>query len=98
MEARGTAMHHIQLNDQLYQEAQRRATEAGFGSVDEYFADMLQHDLEDTENLDHFFTPERLAHIDRSIAQIEAGQGLTSEQAKAELARRRDEWLRQNPR
>lgn len=59
---------------------------------------MLQHDLEDTENFDHLFTPERLAHIDRAIAQIEAGQGLTSEQAKAGLARCRDEWLRQNPR
>ncbi len=91
-------MHQIQLNDQLYQQAQRRATEAGFGSVDEYVADMLQHDVEEEETLDQFFTPERLAHIDRSIAQIEAGQGLTSEQAKAELAKRRDEWLRQNPR
>jgi hypothetical protein len=91
-------MHQIQLNDQLYQEAQRRAAEAGFGSVDEYVADVLQHDLEETENFDHLFTPERLAHIDLAIAQIEAGQGLTSEQAKAELAKRRDEWLRQNPR
>jgi hypothetical protein len=90
-------MHEIRLSDQLYQEAQRRAVEAGFPSVDEYVADVLQHDLhEEPENLDHLFTPERLAHIDRAIAQIDAGMGLTSQQADAELAKRRAEWLRQN--
>jgi hypothetical protein len=65
-------MHKIQLNDQLYQEAQRRAAEAGFDSVDEYVADILQQDIEETENLDDFFTfftPARLAHIDRAAAQ-----------------------------
>lgn len=61
-------MHVIQLNDQLYQDAKRRAAEAGFGSVDEYVADILQQDLEETENLDHFFTPQRLAQIDRAAA------------------------------
>ncbi len=67
--------------------------------MDDYVADVLQHDLqEETENFDHLFTPERLAPIDRAIAQIEAGQGLTKEQAAAELAERRDKWLRQNAR
>ena len=90
-------MHKIQLDDQLFQEAQRRAAAAGFGSVDEYVADVLQHDLrEEPENFDHLFTPERLAHIDRAAAQIAAGQGLTLEQAEAELTKRRDEWLRRN--
>lgn len=89
-------MHQIQLNDHLYQEALRRATEAGFSSVDDYVADVLQHDLlEETENFDHLFTPERLAHIDGAAAEIDAGQGLTSDQVDAELAKRRDEWLRQ---
>jgi hypothetical protein len=83
-------MHQIQLNDQLYQEAQRRAAEAGFGSVDEYVADMLQHDLEETENLDHFFTPERLAHIDRAAAQIDAGLGIPSEQVREHFRQKRD--------
>ncbi|MBS0209743.1 MAG: hypothetical protein JSS27_12405 [Planctomycetes bacterium] len=91
-------MHQIQLNEQVYQEAQRRASEAGFSSVDEYVTELLQHGFEETENLDHLFTPERLAHIDCAIAEIDAGLGLTSEQAKAELAKRREEWLRQNPR
>jgi hypothetical protein len=92
-------MHQIRLSDQLYQEAQRKAAEAGFTSVDEYVADVLQHDLqEETENLDHLFTPERLAHIDLSAAEIDAGQGLSLEQVDAQLAKRRAEWLRQNSR
>ena len=77
----------------LYKEAQRRAAEAGFASVDEYVADVVSHDLvEDvgagTPNLDHLFTPERLAHIDEAEAQIKAGNYFTSEQADAELAKR----------
>lgn len=91
-------MHQIQLDDQLYREAQRRATEAGFASVDKYVADVLQHDLDDAENLDRLFTPQRLAQIDRAAAQIAAGEGLTTEQGDAELAKRRDEWLRQKGR
>ncbi len=76
-------MHQIQLNDQLYQEAERRASAAGFISVDEYVADVLQHDiLEETENLDSLFTAERLTHIDRAAAQIDAGQGIPAEQVR----------------
>lgn len=91
-------MHQIQLNEQLYQQALLRAADAGFGSVDEYVASVLQQELDETENLDHFFTPERLAHIDRAAAEIKAGLGFTSQQADAELARLRAEWLNQNPR
>jgi hypothetical protein len=76
-------MHRIQLDDRLYQEAERRASVAGFVSVDEYVADVLQHDLDEaTENFDHLFTPERLAHIDRAAAQIDAGQGMPAEQVR----------------
>jgi hypothetical protein len=76
-------MHQIQLNDQLYQEVERRASASGFVTVDEYVADVLQHDLHDeTENLDYLFTPERLAHINRAVAQIDAGQGIPAEQVR----------------
>jgi hypothetical protein len=76
-------MHQIQLNDRLYQEAERRASASGFETVDEYVADVLQHDLyEETENLDYLFTPERLLHIDRAVAQIDAGQGIPAEQVR----------------
>ncbi|HEX4129124.1 MAG TPA: hypothetical protein VHZ24_03715 [Pirellulales bacterium] len=87
-------MHQIRLDDQLYQEAQRRAAESGFANVDEYVANVLQSDIADTDELNHLFTPERLAEIDHAAAQIAAGNGLTTEQADAELAKRREEWLR----
>ena len=76
-------MQQIQLDDQLYQEAERRASAAGFVTVDEYVADVLQHDVhEETENLDYLFTPERLAQIDRAAAQIDAGQGIPADQVR----------------
>jgi hypothetical protein len=48
------------------------------------------------ENLDRLFTPERLADIDRAAAEIEAGNFYTPDEAAVELAKRRDQWLRQN--
>jgi len=61
--------------------------------------EILSHDIHDaTENLDRLFTPERLAHIDKAEAQIKAGSFYTTEQADAELAKRRAEWLRRNSR
>ena len=83
-------MHQIQLNDQLYQEVERRASSSGFVTVDEYVADVLQHDLHDeTENLDYLFTPERLAHINRAVAQIDAGQGIPAEQVRDRFRQKR---------
>ena len=91
-------MHQVNLSDQLYQDAQRRAAEAGFSSVDEYVADLLSQDLNgETPNLDHFFTPERLAEIDQSLADVRAGRVLTLDQAEGELAKSRDAWLRDHP-
>lgn len=83
-------MPQIRLDDNLYRMAQCRAAEAGFGSVDEYVADRLRHDFEETESLDRFFPPERLAHIDRAIAQIDAGQGISAAQVREHFRRKRD--------
>ena len=74
------------------------AAEAGFPNVDEYVADVLSHELQaENPNLDHFFTPERLAEIDQSLADVRAGKVLTLDQADAELAKSRDSWLRDHP-
>jgi PHD/YefM family antitoxin component YafN of YafNO toxin-antitoxin module len=84
-------MHQVHLTDQVYLQAQRRAAEAGFDSVDDYIADMLRQDLqEQPENLDHFFTPERLAHIDRAGAQIKAGESFTTEEVREHFNQKRD--------
>lgn len=92
-------MHQLQLylNDQLYKKASRRAVEAGFKTIEEYAADVLASDLQDdTENFDHLFTPERLAHIDEAAAQIKAGQSYTMEEVREHLATYRADWIQKN--
>jgi len=90
-------MHQVNLDDHAYQTAQRRAAAAGFASVDEFLTDLLVNgnDVE-TPDIDHLFTPERMAIIYRADAQVEAGDFYTSEEAKEELAKRREEWLSKN--
>jgi hypothetical protein len=89
-------MHKVQLTDQLYKEAQRRALEAGYATVDEYIANMVSNDMHDeTENLDHLFTPEVIAHLDKISADIRAGgKTYTMEEVDEYLAEKRHEWLR----
>ena len=82
-------MHQVQLSDQLYQEVQRRAAEAGFVNVDDFVADVLRQGFDEPENLDHLFTPERLAHIDRAAAQIDAGESFTAEQVRDHFQQKR---------
>ena len=82
-------MHQVQLSDQAYQEAKRHALEAGFGSVDEYVADVLLSQVgPQAEDLDHLFTPDRLAHIDESAAQIEAGDSYTADQVREHFGKK----------
>ena len=87
-------MHQVKLNDQLFEQAQRQAVEAGYVSVDEYIAELVSHDATATANFDHLFTPQRIAIISKASAEIDAGAALTAEQADRELSKRRDEWLR----
>jgi hypothetical protein len=91
-------MHQIklQLTDQLYEEAKRRAGSAGFKSVNEFVADVLADELtQETEDFDHLFTPERIAHVDKVAASVEAGGPTYSiEEVSAYLATKRADWLR----
>jgi len=76
-------MYQIQLTDQVYIEVKRRSVEAGYNSVDDYVVNVLTYDVfADTENLDHLFTPERLAHIDQAAAQVKAGEFHTAAQVR----------------
>jgi hypothetical protein len=91
-------MPQVRLNDQLFKDAERRASEAGFSAVDNYVADLLNRELTDAaETFDRLFTPERLAKIDAAAAQIDSGQFFTAEQADQELSKRRAEWLQKRP-
>ena len=93
-------MHQVQLEltDQLYKQAKRRAVEAGFKSVEEYAADVLSEDLaEDAEDYDHLFTPERIAHLDKVAAEVRAGgKTYTMQEVRANLAQNRAEWITKN--
>lgn len=89
-------MHQVRLNltDRLYKQARRKASKAGFASVSDYVADVLTNEAsEGPENLDHLFTPQRLAHIDKVAAEVKnGGKTYTLKETDEYLAKRRDEW------
>ncbi len=88
-------MHQVNLSEALFQEACRRAEAAGFSTVDDFVANLLSHDFRlIDDHLDQFFTPERLALVDESIADVAAGNVHTMDQVRDSLASTRDAWLR----
>jgi hypothetical protein len=89
-------MRHVQINDKLYKEAERRARKAGFQSVDEFVADRLESDFSNKqENFDHLFTPEVIADLDRISAGIKAGgKTYSTEEVDQHFEKKRQEWLR----
>jgi hypothetical protein len=90
-------MHKVHLEDQLYQQAQRRAAEAGFSTVDEYVADVITHDLElIIETQDHLFTPEVINELDRISEAVKAGGKTFSPEEVREHFRKRSESWRAN--
>lgn len=85
---------HIQLPEQLFDQAQRRAVEAGFATLDEYIVDVVSEDLtRETENLDHRFTPTVVAHLNQIQEEIKAGAKTYSEAEMDEHFRERaNQW------
>ena len=74
-------MHQVNLSDQLSRTADiDRARRGGvFKRATNIVADVLSHDLNgETPNLDHFFTPDRLAEIDQSLAECTGWQSIDS--------------------
>jgi len=64
----------LQLRDQLYDQAQRRAAEAGFSNLDEYIVDVVMEGLTaETEILDQRFSPKVIAHLNTIRADIQSG-------------------------
>ncbi len=87
-------MQQIQLPDAVYQEAARRAQEAGM-TVDAYVAELVQTtgNVDPMENLEARFTPEVLEHLDEVAAEVRAGKFRTAEEVDARHAERRAAWL-----
>jgi predicted transcriptional regulator len=88
-------MHEVQvqLSDQLYDKAAQRANLAGFQTVDEYIADIVQHDLlNDLFDADEFFTPQVIAKLDEAAAEADAGRLVTFEDLTKQIEERRKAW------
>ena len=91
-------MHQINFSDELYRNAERRAAEAGFASVEAYVANLVEHDANgDIFDPDTFFTHQRLAEIEAASADVRSGNFLTMEQSQADLARLKEEWRKEHP-
>ena len=70
----------IQLSEQLYNQAKRRAVEAGFASVDDYILEVVAEDVaQDTQELDDRFTPAIMSHLNQIREEIKAGAKTYSE-------------------
>jgi len=87
------AMFEIPIPDSLYQQA-TQAAQAHNVTVETFVVEAVQLRLRD-EPLR--LTPEQVAIIRQSQADIRAGKGMTLEQVKAELKAHRNEWLAENP-
>ena len=89
----------LQLSDQIYDLAQRRATEAGFANLDEYIVDVVMEDLiAEPENLDHRFSPIVLAHLKSIQADIQTGTKTYTEMEVDEFLREKaNKWRESHP-
>lgn len=89
----------LQLTDQLYDQAQRRATEAGFANLDEYIGDLVMEDLiAETENLDHRFSPKVIAHLNTIRTDIQTGTKTYTEMEVDEYLREKaSKWRESHP-
>ena len=90
-------MPQIQIDDQVFQAAQRRAADGGYSSVDEYITDVVAHDLsnadEETPNLDHLFTPEVNADLEQISARAQAGgKTYTSDEVREHFLKKSRAW------
>lgn len=96
---KGIFKQQVQLSDQLYRVAQRRASEAGFATVEEYFADVVTQDVaDDTENFDHLFTPRVVAELEQISATAKAGgKTHSSEEVRDHFRTKSDAWRANHP-
>ena len=91
-------MPPVQIDDQVFQAAQRRAADGGYSSVEAYITDVVVHDLasadEETPNLDHLFTPQVIAELEQISARAQAGgTTYTSEEVREHFRRKSQAWV-----
>ena len=88
-------MNEIRLSEQHYKEAERRAKAAGYATVDDFVAEQLQGEFSvEQEDLDQHFTPEVLAHLDRTSDDMKAGKSSSMEEVERNQEAVRAAWLK----
>jgi hypothetical protein len=92
-------MTEVRLDDQVFKVAQRRASEAGFASVEEYIADVVAQDVaDDAESFDHLFTPQVVRELEQTSAAAKAGgKTYTSEEVREHFRKKSDAWRTSYP-
>jgi hypothetical protein len=87
-------MPHVQLPDRLYEQAQKLAGDAGFQSVDDYVADLVESEASaDAGNFDHLFTPDVVAELEQIHAEMKrGGKALTAEEVDEQLRQKSQAW------
>jgi len=92
-------MPEVRLDDQVFKVAQRRASEAGFASVEEYIANVVTQDVaDDRENFDHLFTPQVVSELEQISAAAKAGgKTYTSEEVREHFRKKSDAWRASHP-
>jgi len=88
-------MPSVQLNDEIFRVAQRKAADKGYSSVDQYIADILVHGPgEESDNFDHLFTPDRIKQLDQISAEVKAGgKTYTTAEIEQYFENKRKAWL-----
>ena len=85
-------MPTVNLSDDAYRAAVAQSVAGGFASVSEYLTDVILDDPDGpTPDLEHLFTPERMARIARGEADVAAGRTYTSAEVAQHFAKRRAE-------
>ena len=90
-------MSQVQLDEQVFEAAQRRAVAGGHSSVDEYIADVVARDLansnEETPDLDEMFTPQVIAALERIAEAAKAGgKTYTSDEVREHFRMKSEAW------
>jgi hypothetical protein len=67
-------MPQVELPDQVFVAAQRRAIDQGYASVEEFISEVISEELVGPPDVQSLFTTERLAKIDAAIEQVNAGK------------------------
>ena len=88
-------MRTIEVPDEVYARAEFVASRDGV-TVDSVVTRILDEELpDDADDVAHLFTPERIAELDRIVAEIEAGaKTYTLEEVDAYLEEKKAAYLR----